>query len=108
MNDLIVEVLALLAALLFGPMWYSEYTRRQRAEAELAVEKVRKPLEELNKEIIENWTEYNDANLKLEPIPEYMLELVRPVPDAGSEAEDPSGGRSSEEAGPKKSGGELQ
>lgn len=74
MNEWIVEIISIAAALVLGPLWYAEMQKRMRAEADLAVEKARKPLEDLKKQLDEtHLPEYIP-----EPIPDDMLKYVRP------------------------------
>ncbi len=68
-------VLVVLAALCYA--LFIENQKRRRAEADLAVMKVRRPLEDINKELAAT----QPLNYVDHPIPAYMYDYVSPSAD---------------------------
>lgn len=104
MNDLVFEALTTIVALACGAAWYKEFIQRRKIEADLAVEKQMRKLDDTQNKLDSNKEKYDQllGSLASHRVPDYMLERLR----SRSEASETAGstGRSGTEGGPEGGG----
>ena len=104
MSDPMFEILTSIVALAIGAAWYKEFIQRRKIEADLAVEKQMRKLDDTQNKLDNNKDKYDQllGSLASHRVPDYMLERLRSRSEAGEAGE--STGRSGTEGGPEGGG----
>lgn len=104
MSSIPTEIITFIVTLIFGRMWYSEFIKRRKAEADLAVLHARKNLDAIDKMLAENPTLFEP---KFPDVPVSLRTEPRTFAEQGDIDPDYRGDDASTKRGPEDSGSGL-